>query len=127
MYQEISLRLVDGSEQKFPFLSTGTTAYRYKQVFHQDLMILLNKMENSEDDQTDMTVGDKLAFIMNAQAEKRDMNKLNEDAFLDWADQFDGAELFLHMQEMQEFVTLYLGSRRTTSKPKKEAARPTGK
>ena len=98
MYQEISLRLNDGSEQKFPFLATGTTAYRYKQVFHQDLMILLNKMENSEDDQTDMTVGDKLAFIMNAQAEKRDMNTLNVDAFLEWADQFDGAELFLHMQ-----------------------------
>jgi hypothetical protein len=74
MYQEISLRLSDGSEQKFPFLATGTTAYRFKQVFHQDLMILLNKMENSEDDQTDMTVGDKLAFIMNAQAEKKDMN-----------------------------------------------------
>ena len=79
-------------------------------------MILLNKMENSEDDQTDMTVGDKLAFIMNAQVKKRDMNQLNEDAFLEWADQFDGAELFLHMQE---FVTLYLGSRRTSSKPKK--------
>ena len=66
MYQEISLRLSDGSEQNFPFLATGTTAYRFKQVFHQDLMILLNKMENSEDDQTDMTVGDKLAFIMAA-------------------------------------------------------------
>jgi hypothetical protein len=87
-------------------------------------MILLNKMENSEDDQTDMTVGDKLAFIMNAQAEKRDMNTLNVDAFLEWADQFDGAELFLHMQE---FVTLYLGSRKTTSKPKKDPSRPTGK
>ena len=124
MYQEISLRLSDGSEKKFPFLSTGTTAYRYKQAFHQDLMILLNKMENSEDDQTDMTVGDKLAFIMNAQAEKRDMNKLNEDAFLECAEQFDGDELFLHMQEI---VTLYLGSRRTTSKPKKEAAQRSGK
>ena len=100
MYQEISLRLNDGSEQKFPFLATGTTAYRYKQVFHQDLMILLNKMENSEDDQTDMTVGDKLAFIMNAQAEKKDMNRLNVDAFL---------------------------TRRTTSKPKKEAAQLKGK
>ena len=52
------------------------------------------------------------------------MNRLNVDAFLTWADQFDGAELFLHMQE---FVTLYLGSRRTTSKPKKEAAQLKGK
>ena len=120
MYQEISLRLVDGTEKTFPFLATGTTAFRYKQVFHQDLMILLNKMENDQDDQTDMTVGEKLAFIMNAQAEKKQMNKLNVDAFLTWADQFDGAELFLHMQE---FVTLYLGNRKTSSKPKKEAAR----
>ena len=124
MYQEITLKTCEEGEKPFSFLATGTTAYRFKQVFHQDLMILLNKMENSEDDQTDMTVGDKLAFIMNAQAEKKDMNHLNIDAFLAWADQFDGAELFLHMQE---FVTLYLGSRRTTSKPKKEAARPTGK
>nr|DAU85681.1 MAG TPA: hypothetical protein [Caudoviricetes sp.] len=124
MYQEITLKTCGEGEKSFPFLATETTAYRYKQVFHQDLMILLNKMENSEDDQTDMTVGDKLAFIMNAQAEKRDMNKLNEDAFLEWADQFDGAELFLHMQE---FVTLYLGSRRTSSKPKKEAAQRSGK
>ncbi len=119
MYQEISLRLVDGSEKKFPFLATGTTAFRYKQIFHQDLMILLNKMENDQDDQTDMTVGDKLAFVMNAQAEKKDMNALNVDTFLAWADQFDGAQLFLHMQE---FVSLYLGSRRTSSKPKKETA-----
>jgi hypothetical protein len=124
MYQEITLKTCGEGEKSFPFLATGTTAYRFKQVFHQDLMILLNKMENSEDDQTDMTVGDKLAFIMNAQAEKRDMNQLNESAFLEWADQFDGAELFLHMQE---FVTLYLGSRRTSSKPKKEAAQRSGK
>lgn len=119
MYKEVKLKCTDGEERSFPFLATGTTAYRFKQVFHQDLMILLNRMENSEDDQTDMTVGDKLAFIMNAQAEKRDMNTLNEDAFLAWADQFDGAELFLHMQD---FITIYLGSRKTTSKAKKEAA-----
>ena len=36
MYQEISLRLSDGSEQNFPFLATGTTAYRFKQVFHRN-------------------------------------------------------------------------------------------
>ena len=71
-------------------------------------MIALNNMEDTTDDQADMTVGDKLAFIMNAQAEKKDMNKLNVDSFLEWADQFDGAELFLHMRD---FVSMYLGSR----------------
>lgn len=81
-------------------------------------------MEDTTDNQSDMTVGDKLAFIMNAQAEKKDMNKLNVDSFLEWADQFDGAELFLHMSD---FVSMYLGSRQTTSKPKKEFSRPGNK
>ena len=38
MYQEISLRLNDGSEQKFPFLATGTTAYRFKELTHNKLI-----------------------------------------------------------------------------------------
>jgi hypothetical protein len=118
MYKEINLKCLDGT-QPFKFLATGTTAYRFKQVFHQDLMILLNKMEKDQDDQTDMTVGDKLAFIMNAQAEGKEMKELNIESFLEWADQFDGAELFMHMQE---FVIMYIGSRKTTSVPKKGTA-----
>ena len=110
--------------KKFGFLATGTTAYRYRQVFHKDLMVTLNNMENVDADTADTSVGDKLAYIMNAQAERKDMNKLSFDGFLEWADQFDGATLFLHMQE---FITMYLGSRETTSDPKKAAARPTGK
>ncbi|WP_155889854.1 hypothetical protein [Oribacterium sp. C9] len=46
-------------------------------------------------------------------------SKLNVDNFIEWADQFDGAELFMHMQD---FVSLYLGSRATSSKAKKVAA-----
>lgn len=123
MYKTIELETQEG-KKTFSFLATGTTAYRYKQCFHQDLMIALNNMEDTTDDQADMTVGDKLAYIMNAQAEKKDMNKLNADSFLEWADQFDGAELFLHMRD---FVSMYLGSRQTTSTPKKDRSRPTGK
>lgn len=118
MYKEIRLNTQEGMK-KFPFLATGTTAYRYNQVFHQDLMITLNKINDSSD-KIDTTIGDKLAYIMNAQAEGKDLAKLNVDSFLEWADQFDGAELFLHMQD---FITLYLGTRETSSKPKKATAR----
>ena len=38
MYKEIELETQEG-KKTFPFLATGTTAYRYKQCFHQDLMI----------------------------------------------------------------------------------------
>lgn len=123
MYKEIALNTQDG-KKTFGFLATGTTAYRFRQVFHKDLMVMLNNMENLTDENADTSVGDELAYIMNAQAEKKDMNKLNVDDFLTWADQFDGAELFLHMQE---FVSLYLGNRKTTSSAKKEAAPQTGK
>ena len=50
MYKEIELETQEG-KKTFPFLATGTTAYRYKQCFHQDLMIALNNMEDTADDQ----------------------------------------------------------------------------
>lgn len=123
MYKEIDLGTQDGVK-KFAFLATGTTAHRFRQVFHKDLMVMLNKMESADNEQTNMGIGDELAYIMNAQAEKKDMNTLSADGFLDWADQFDGAELFLHMQD---FITLYLGNRKTTSSAKKADAPQTAK
>lgn len=123
MYKEITLNTQEG-EKTFPFLATGTTAHRFRQVFHKDLMVMLNKMEGADNEQTDMGVGDELAYIMNAQAEKKDLNTLSTDGFYEWADQFDGAELFLHMQD---FITLYLGNRKTTSSAKKADAPQTVK
>lgn len=119
MYKELVLNTQSG-KKTFRFLATGTTAIRYRQIFHQDLLVTLNKMEDIKTREADTSVGDKLAYIMNAQAEKKDMNKLNADSFLEWADQFDGAELFLHMQD---FITIYLGNKKTTSVPKKAVAR----
>ena len=43
MYKEIDLDTQEGVK-KFGFLATGTTAYRYRQVFHKDLMVTLNNM-----------------------------------------------------------------------------------
>ena len=123
MFKEIELETQEG-KKKFRFLATGTTAYRFRQVFHQDLMVMLNNMEKVEEGRADTSVGDKLAYIMNMQAEGKDTKTLNFDSFLEWCDQFEGAELFLHMQD---FVSLYIGSRATTSVPKKAVARPTGK
>lgn len=82
MYKEIELETQEGVKT-FPFLATGTTSYRYRQVFHQDLMVMLNNMENVADGNADTSVGDKLAYIMNAQAEKKDLNTLSFDSFLE--------------------------------------------
>ena len=124
MYKEIKLYTQDG-EKTFGFLATGSTAIRYRQVFHQDLMVLLNKLQKiDETDDVDTGIVDKLAFIMNAQAEKKDMNTLSSDDFINWVDQFDGAEL---VKNMDKIVGLYLGNKFSGASPKKGAARQSGK
>ncbi len=122
MYKEIKLITIEGEETAFKFLATGTTAYRYRQVFNQDLMLHLSKMKvyqekGASDETVDATLFEKLAFIMNAQAEGKDMKMLNFDLFLEWADQFSGAELLTHAPEI---IELYLGSKITMSVPKKD-------
>ena len=122
MYKETNLTTNDGGEKAFKFLATGTTAYRYRQIFNQDLMVQLNKMKTFQDggvsDETaDSMIFEKLAFIMNAQAEGKNMNTLNFDSFLEWADQFSGMELITHALEI---IELYLGSKITRSIPKKD-------
>ena len=122
MFRQINLITNDGEEKAFKFLATGTTAYRYRQIFHQDLMVQLSKMRafqdnSASDEAADSTIFDKLAFIMNAQAEGKNMNTLNFDSFLEWADQFAGMELITHAPEI---IELYLGSKVTKSTPKKD-------
>ncbi len=120
MFTQINLITNDGGEKAFKFLATGTTAYRYRQVFNQDLMVQLNKMKTFQDggdDNADSTIFEKLAFIMNAQAEGKNMKTLNFDSFLEWADQFAGMELITHAPEI---IELYLGSKVTKSTPKKD-------
>ena len=122
MFTQINLITNDGEEKAFKFLATGTTAYRYRQIFHQDLMVQLNKMrvfqeKEASDETADSTTFEKLAFIMNAQAEGKNMNELDFDSFLEWADQFAGMELITHAPEI---VGLYLGSKMTKSIPKKD-------
>ena len=124
MYTELSLKTLDG-DKTFKFLATGSTAIRYRQVFHQDLMVVLNKLQQLEkSDDVDTGVVDRLAYIMNMQAEKQDMNALNNDLFIGWADQFDGMELF---KNMDKIVGLYLGNKFSGSSQKKGAARQSGK
>ena len=74
------------------------------------------KLTNLEKD-ADYTVGDKLAYIMNAHAEGKDMKTLNYDTFLEWLEQIESSEILMHMEEI---VSLYLGSKLTHSVAKKE-------
>ena len=113
MYKEITLKDIHGGERKVPFLASASTAYRFNQIFHEDLMTKLTKMET----EADYAIADKLAFVMNAQAEGKDMKTLNYDSFLAWLDGLESSEVLVHIEEI---VGLYLGSKLTSSIAKKE-------
>ena len=113
MYKEIVLKDINGGDKKLSFLASASTAYRFNQVFHEDLMSKLTKMET----EADYSMADKLAYVMNAQAEGKDMKTLNYDSFLAWLDELESSEILLHIEEI---VGLYLGSKLTSSIAKKE-------
>lgn len=121
MFKILTMTLSDGESKKdFSFLAVGTTAYRYRQVFRTDLMkditSLVNRNLDYIGENADFSVTDKLAFIMNCQAEKMDMNNLNFDMFIEWLEQFDAASMFEHFND---FINIYLGNKESTSNPKK--------
>ncbi len=119
MLKTIKLITVQGTEKEVSFLSTGTTAIRYKQIFHKDLMPSITKLLKNEDlnPDADLIVGQELAFVMNKQAEGRDMNHVTYEEYLTWIDEYDSASLF---QNIADFIKIYTGSRESTSEPKKE-------
>lgn len=120
MYKEISLKMANGTNRTIGFLAVGSTPYRYKQLFRQDLLKDITKMINKDrtvSDDADFSVIDKLAFTMNCQAEKKDMNLQNYETFLAWVDGFETSELMDHASEI---IGVYLGNKESTSDPKKE-------
>lgn len=112
--------MANGTNRTIGFLAVGSTPYRYKQLFRQDLLKDITKMINKDrtvSDDADFSVIDKLAFTMNCQAEKKDMNLQNYETFLAWVDEFETSELMDHASDI---IGVYLGNKESTSDPKKE-------
>lgn len=65
----------------------------------------------------------KLAFVMNMQAKKADMNSLTMDSYLEWLEQFDSTAF---LENTMDFMALYLGNKQGTSEAKKNTDQQTG-
>ncbi len=121
MFKEIKMKMANGTEKTLGFLAVGSTPYRYKQLFKQDLLKDISKLMGKDmasiGDDADFSVIDKLAFVMNCQAENKDLSLQNFDTFLSWVDQFETSGLFNHVAAI---VGIYLGNKESTSNPKKE-------
>ena len=86
--------IVKIGEKDVPMLSMASVDIYYRNIFHEDPV----KLQTNDPDQGDIVnFFLRMAFVMAKFAElknRAEMNKLNEDAFLDWLDQFDRAAYY---------------------------------
>lgn len=114
MYQEVKI-----GEKKFPMLAMASCDFYYKNCFGEDPI----KIQSDKDLWTDAAATELMmgmGFIMAKFAElrsRKEMLKLNEDAYLEWLDQFTRAE---YLDALMDIMSVYNGSRVENSTPKKE-------
>lgn len=120
MFAKLNMIMADETEKEFEFVSNGMTQYRYRQLTGRDLMKDVTKLVNDRQqlsDEADFSVSDKLAYIMNMSAINADMNKLNDETFYEWIEQFDSSN---SIRIMGDIISIYFGTKKSTSEPKKE-------
>ena len=114
MYKEVKI-----GDKTVPMLSMASVDLYYKNIFAEDPI----KLQTSEIDSGDMinfTV--RMGFVMAEFAkrkERKEMLKLNEEAFYDWMDQFPREDLY-DMDKLVEIHDVYEGNITSTSESKKE-------
>lgn len=79
-------------DKTVPMLSMASVDIYYRNIFHEDAIKLQTKTQD-EGDIINFVM--RMGFVMAKFAELKDrkeMNKLNEDAFLDWLDTFERSD-----------------------------------
>lgn len=107
MYKTIE---IDGKEMEFA--ANAATPFRYKQIFKSDLFSVLADEKRVEEEGAELIM--RLAYIMNKQAEKADMSKLNEDEFISW---LEGFSAMAFINNADEIMTVYTDSTIGTATP----------
>ena len=101
---------VDGKEMEFT--ANAATPYRYKQVFKKDMLQILSDPARAEKEGVEVVT--ELAYVMNKQAEKTNMNSLDYDTFIEWLEGFEPLAFF---DCSDEIMSVYADSKATTSTP----------
>lgn len=137
MYKEIMIKTADGQDESVAFKATGTTAYRFKQLTHKDLMISITNMLNVTkgiEDTVDVAIAiagsgelesiSQLAYVMHRQAEAKSINDLADltfENYFEWLDRYDSMEFLYNAISI---INVYMKNTETSSEPKKEDAQP---
>lgn len=101
-------------EHEIEMEANALSPYAYRQVFHEDFLLELQKTPPAPD------LFQKMGFIMAKQAElskTADIMKLTESQFYEWLCQFDALDVITASNDIS---TLYLAQTAGLSIPKKE-------
>lgn len=108
------------SRGELNLLATASTAIRYKQIFKEDLLLSMSSLGDSEAT-TYLDIAQKLGFIMNAQAEKKDMMELSYEKYIEFLDNFEPLEFITIGKDI---ISAYRMNEAGTSESKKKEDQP---
>lgn len=115
MYQIVQI-----GDKEISMLAMASCDLYYRQIFGDDPIRIQAGKDVSEGDMIELL--ERMGFVMAKFAElrsRKEMLKLNEDAFLDWMDQFERAD---YLNALADIRLVYEGEKVTTSKEKKQNA-----
>lgn len=116
--------IIKVGEKDVPMLAMASVDIYYRNIFHEDA-IKLQTREQDEGDIINFVL--RMGFVMAKFAELKDrkeMNKLNEDAFIDWLDGFERSDILNALVDVRK---TYEGQSITQSDAKKKDEEPTDK
>lgn len=98
--------------KELELVANAATPFRFKQVFHKDLFSVLGNEERAAEEGVETIT--QLAYVMTKQAEKADMNKLSEDGFIDWLEDFPPMAF---VDSAEEILNAYMDQTEGTATP----------
>ena len=117
-------RSITIGEHEVLMTANGATPYRFKNLFKEDIFAIMLGQADEKDGGEIMDMSGKLAYIMAMQAEGADMNKLTEESFYSWLEQFDAMDV---AQAGEEIYMLYVDQTQQLSTAKKKQLTQNGK
>lgn len=114
--------LVKVGEKNVPMLSMASVDIYYRHIFHQDAI----KLQTGNVDEGDLiNFVSQMGFVMAKFAEikdRKEMLKLNEDAYIEWLDGFERAD---YINVLPDIRMTYEGQQVGSSDTKKNSEEPT--
>ena len=109
MFKEVKI-----GEKMVSLQANGATPLWYKQLFHKDIIALMNGAESDMTKVTDLAP--ELAYVMAKQAAKEDMTKANTEDFMRWLEQFEALDIVMSAEDI---LSVYIGTQMADIESKK--------